>query len=543
VPAFCQECKDLGQDHREVVDLCLSSPLWTGILLCGLTWLKNPFHMAMDKWFMDRYNAGKRRFLILTPRGHLKTSYFGTSLLTWRTLGDTEARILYMMASSKNAEKTLEAVTNIFATNENLEHFFPNRKFDYSDPKSRSRANYLRLPRHGNYREGSIEAHGTDSRIIGGHFTDHILDDLIDNTMVDSEVMQRKAVDFLKRSNPLFVKPAEDLRVVVGTRWPGEFYNWATDPSEIIAQTHETLLLGCYVDPRYREFLSSMDKVTILDDGSPIWPYSEANGCGFTEETLNDIRKESEYDFVHQYLNQEVSDEMRRFRSEDIKYYNISTTRHGQPAVMVKVGADTIVCPIDKLYRSMTIDPATGEGKHTDESAITVCGHDRQTGLIFVLDAWAGRALPYDLIEKIMNMAEEWNPHVVAPEDVSFQKTFKWALKKTMVERAKHFPIRPVKPGTKSKGARIIDALQPFIRNQQVFFTKGQRKLVNELVNLQVVGGKVVGRSPNLADSLAYHVEFWRGKPGQRVEDEDEIDYFDAYAVETGRAYALECAT
>jgi predicted phage terminase large subunit-like protein len=200
------------------------------------------------------------------------------------------------------------------------------------------------------------------------------------------------------------------------------------------------------------------------------------------------------------------------------------------------------VRPIEALYRSMTIDTATGEGRHTDESAITVCGHDRQTGLIFVLDAWAGRVLPFDLIERILAMAQEHDPHVVSPEDVSFQKTFKWALKKSMVERGIHFPIRPVKPGTKSKGSRIIDALQPFVRNQQVYFTKGQRKLTQELINLQVVGGKVVGRSPNLADSLAYHVEYWRGKPGEVIESED-IDYFDSFKGDVGRAYGLECVT
>jgi predicted phage terminase large subunit-like protein len=499
--------------------------------------------MAIDQWFMERYNAGKRRFMIITPRGHLKTSYFGTSFLTWRTLMDTEARILYMMASSKNAEKTLEAVKNIFATSENLAHFFPDRKFDYTDPKSRARANYLRLPRHGNYREGSIEAHGTDSRIIGGHFTDHILDDLIDNTMVESEIMQRKAVDFVKRSNPLFVNPADDLRVVVGTRWPGEFYNWALDPAGIISETHETLLLGCFVDKRYHDFLASIGKVTILDDGAPIWPHDDALSCGFTADALNDIRKESEYDFVHQYLNLEVSDDMRRFRAEDIKYYSLTSTKYGRPAVLVKTSIQTVTCAIADLYVSMTIDPATGEGKHTDESAITVCGHDRSTGLIFVLDAWAGRVLPFDLIDRILSMAEEWKPNVVAPEDVSFQKTFKWALKKTMLERNIHFPIRPVKPGNKSKGSRIVDSLQPFIRNQQVFFTKGQRKLVNELINLQVVGGKVVGKSPNLADSLAYHVEFWRGKPGQRIDTSDDIDYFDSFMGDIGRSYGLECVT
>ena len=514
------------------------------MILCGLDWLNNPLHLAINQWFMERYNAGKRRFIIIVSRAHMKTSMFGIALQTWRCLVDPEDRLLYMMASKDNADETLALVKDVLANSENLAHFFPNRVLDLGADNVRSKAGILRMPRAGKYKEPTIKASGMDAKITGGHYTWHVFDDLIDETMVDSEILQRKCVNFIKRSNPLFVNPDKDFRLIIGTRWPGEAYNWILDPDGPLAETHETLLLGCYVDQRYRDFLASVGKATTLKDGEPIWPRDDVVGCGFTPDGLAAVRVESEYDFTHQYLCKEVSDEMRRFRSTDIKYYNLTSTKAGKPAVLVKTDTDTIVRPIHELYRSMTIDPATGEGKHTDESAITVCGHDRQTGLIFVLDSWSGRALPYDLIEKIMSMAEEWSPHVVAPEDVSFQKTFKWALKKTMIERGIHFPIRPVKPGTKSKGARIVDSLQPFIRNQQVFFTKAQRKLVNELINLQVVGGKVVGRSPNLADSLAYHVEFWRGKPGKSVdEDDDDIDYFDAFLGDVGRAYGLECVT
>ena len=116
----CVDCEKMGLDHDEIVEMCTSSPLWTGVFLCGLSWLDNPLHLSINKWFMDRYNAGKRRFFVITPRGHLKTSYFGISFLTWRAITEPEARVLYMMASSKNAEKTLESVTNIFATKNEL---------------------------------------------------------------------------------------------------------------------------------------------------------------------------------------------------------------------------------------------------------------------------------------------------------------------------------------------------------------------------------------------------------------------------------------
>ena len=509
--------------------------------MCGLSWLDNPFHHAIDAWFTKKYNAGSRRFVIMTPRGHLKTSYFGIAFLTWKALTDPESRTLYMMASSNNARKTLEAVTRTFETDDNLAHFFPHRVLNMKDPRCKSRTDHLSLPRDGNYREGTIEAYGAETRIVGGHFTTHIFDDLIDETMIDSEVAQTKAVNFVKRSNPLFVNPADDLRVIVGTRWPGEYYNWLLDPNDNIYKTHEVLLLGCFIDQRYRDFLREIGKATTLEDGEPVWPKDKEVNCGFTVPTLEAIRADSEYDFTHQYLNLEVTDEMRRFRPEDIKYYSWTVDKRQRRCVLVKTGETTIVRPVDGLYISMTIDPATGEGRHTDESAITVCGHDRQTGSVFVLDAWAGRVTAFVLIEKIMEMAQEWNPAVVSPEDVSFQKSLKWYLKKEMLERDIHFPIRPVKPGSKGKGSRIIDALQPFVRNQQLFFTKGQQKLVRELLNLQVVNGKVIGKSPNLADSLAYHVEYWKGKA--KPEPEEDYEYFDPFLGDIGPDYGLQCAT
>ena len=140
-------------------------------------------------------------------------------------------------------------------------------------------------------------------------------------------------------------------------------------------------------------------------------------------------------------------------------------------------------------------------------------------------------------------MAVKWNPHSVSPEDVSFQKTLKYFLKRQMQERGIYFPIRPVKPGSKSKGSRIIDALQPFVQNQQIFFLRNQKKLVDELLNMQIVKGKVIGKSPNLADSLAYHAEFWRGGPTAQPVDMDDMDYKSPFLKNTGPAYGLQCLT
>jgi predicted phage terminase large subunit-like protein len=531
----CIQCSNAGIDHDDIVRECLTSPLNAGRILAGFDWFANPLHQAIDTWHMRKLDEGCRRVLILLPRGHMKTFYFGISTMLWRTLRNIEDRVLYVMSSCTESAKTLSSIAEIYKNSDALRHFFPGHVLDTSNTRMRSTTDYIRLNRKGNYREGTLEARGIDSRITGGHFTHHIFDDLIDEKMVDSEPLQGAAINFVKRADPLFVNPGQDTRTIIGTRWPGSFYNWLLEPGGI-ADSYEKLILGCYVDYRFRQFLADIGKKTLLEDGEPIWER-------FTTDTLEDIRKVSTFDFSHQYLNIEVSDSDRRFRKEDIMYYNYGVDK-GRPVLIGKTGAgsgDTFNVPLSRLHVTMTIDPATGEHNKTDESAITVCGHDPKTGVVFVLDAWAGRALPFDLIDKIFEMAVEHNPRVVAPEDVAFQKTLKHFLRRQMIERGIHFPIRPVKPGTKSKGARIIDALQPFVQNQQVYFLRNQKKLVDELLNLQIINGRVIGKSPNLADSLAYHAEFWRGGPVFQAEPED--DYDTPFMLESGPAYGLCCLT
>ena len=527
----CEACKAAGQDHDAIVALCKSSPYWAGLILANFDWFKNSFHETLAEWFATKYNQGKNRFLIMTPRDHLKTSLFGVSVLLWRAITDPEDRVLYVMSSSTESAKTLNVVRDILATGEAMRHFFPSRVLDYGNPKHKGTHDYVRLDRAGIYRDGTIEARGIDSRITGGHFTWHVFDDLIDEKMSDSIVLQDAAIAFLKRSDALFVKASEDVEIIIGTRWPGRFYNWLLDESGI-ADSYEKLLIGCYVDDRYRQFLADIGKTTTLEDGDPIWPEH------FTRDSLKRIEaRAGPFDFGHQWLNLEMTDEDRRFNREDFQFYNV-----GPDTAIHKVDDKTHNTRFADMYRTLTIDPATGEHSKTDESAITVCGYDKRTGRIFVLDAWAGRALPFDLINKIIEMSKKWKPHVVAPEDVSFQKTFKHFMRQAMNEAGVHFPIRPVKPGIKSKGTRIIDSLQPFVANQQVYVLRKQRKLVDELVHMQVVNGKVVGKSPNLADSLAYHAQFWRGAIG-RSEDQDEIDYMEQFKKPVAPAYGLECLT
>ena len=536
----CPTCSAAGIDHDETRELILSSPIQTGIWICGFDWFINSeLHHALDEWFMRGLESGARRFVAMTPRDHLKTTYFGISYMTWLILNDPEVRILYRMSSATEAEKTLSSISEILKTSQNLAHFFPECVLDPTERKVKDTKDVLRVKRTGIYREGTIEARGIDSKVTGGHFTHHIYDDLIDENMIDSDQLQSIAINRIKRSDSLFVNPSEDIELIIGTRWPGAFYQWLLEDSGITDE-YWSVVLGCYVDERYQQFAQEAGRSLQRPPDTPIWPEH------FTIEALKKIERKSPYDFIHQWLNKAVDEGGRRFRKEDFNLYYRDTHRlTGVDTLYVNMAnGGTYEVAVANLYRTITIDPATGENERTDQSAITVCGFDRKTGMIFLLDAQQGRWLPNELIEKIIGSIQRWKPHLVAPEDVAFQKTLKHFLKQEMTRRGVVAPIRPVKPGRTGKGRRILDALQPFVAAGQLYVLKEHMPtVVQELISLQVVGGKVVGRSPNLADSLSYHAEFWRGLELRQEPVTSEDESIPDWKLERPTKYGLEVST
>jgi len=524
----------------QLAERCKESPYWAGRILCGFNKFNNDFHRSLSDWFVRKYEEGKRRFIIMTPRGHLKTSMFSISTILWLLSRNREERILQMMSSSTESEKT-HSVINQVLTGELWSRVFPEKVPVPTDRSTPVTNDHTIIPRVGHYREGSLDSRAIKSRVTGGHYTTQIFDDLVDETIRDSPVEQDKVVYFLRAAEPLFVNSETDLRLIIGTRWEGVFYKWLLDESGL-TEDYETLILGCFVDDRYRRFMSSLGKKVLLNDGDPVWPEE------YSVQRLRNIEKpQGPIMFARQYLNVEVQDEDVRFRAEDFQDYRLSPDGD---AVIYAVPPHTLDDPaheprsvkLKNLYITMTIDPATGEGSKTDESAITICGIDRKTGLIFVLDEWAGRVLPLHLINKIILLADRWKPALIAPEEAGYQSTLKHFLRQEMLRNGVHFPIKPVKAGAESKRARIIDGLQPFVANQQIYVRKQHKKLVDELVGIQIIAGKIAGRSPNRADSLAYHVQFWKSQLPQERKD-DEIEWWDAERPEVIPAYGLQCYT
>lgn len=538
--SVCKVCEQAGVDHDLVVRRCLSSPAWAGYYLGGFKDVIDPVHMAIDEWLKIKMDQGSTRILVMVPRAHLKTHHIGIGETVRRLLVNPDERILAAMATRVLAEETLAVIERIFM-GDAMRHFFPDRVLTPGTEGMKATASRMTIRRGGNWREPSVRALGVDSAKTGGHYTFQLFDDLIDETMRNSTVKQDSVIEFFRDATNLFVDVKSDIRIVLGTLWEGEYYDWLLYRSGII-DSYETLILGCYVDNRFRDFLASIGKTTSLEDGEPIWPER------FSKEHVEKvIRLElGENNFSRQMLNIPVEHEYQRFRKEDFRQYKITDDYK-----YAQIGNNDENCtkvPLKRMQRIMIIDPATGEHKKTDESAINVTGFDRVTGKIFVLEDWAARALPHSLIDRIFELAEKWDVQYVCPEDISYQKTLKHYLLQEKAKRGGRFVIKPVKPeagnrGGAGKGTRI-EGLEPFVRAGQVHVRPEHSKLVREATEVNIVRGKVQGKSPNRLDAFAYQTQFWKGAEVP-LEEQDDIEYWNPMRREgrQSRSYGLACVT
>jgi len=505
----CEFCAERGWDHQEVADLTQTSLYWFTYYFVS-DWVSPGLHKVVCDWYQKKVAAGHNRFLIMLPRGHLKTTTFTIGLPIFWAKDDPDERVGLMMNTTQVASEKLLRLEDVLLSPA-FRHFYGHLVPDKTKGPTASRWNRTEcnLVRPIDWEDATFTAMGADKSKTGKHFTRQVLDDLVDGMAEDSAIQMRNAVGHLERCEGYWVNRNQDHQLIVGTFWPGGpdgYYE------QIVAMKEYTkVVMGCYVDERYRRFMTE-NGVEVVDakDGEPIYERE-------TKESLDRAKVFFKGKFVHQMLNLPYVDQFKRFKKEDCKYYHWTD---GKSAIILD--GETQV-PISTMYRQLTIDPATGVSANTDESAIVVTGWIRGLGVAVVLDVWADRVLINELCDIALNMAEKWKVHVMRPEVAAGLSAFDSYLRDAMIKSQRHFPVDPVRPGIKSKAVRIIENLQGYVANQQIRFRRDQPAIIHELTNLVIWDNEIRGRSPNMVDALAYHPEYWMRNPP--IRNTDEIRY------------------
>jgi len=496
-------CGQCGHDHDIIRQACRESLFATCKLLCGFT--SPPYeaepsenlHLKICTWLEDRIRQGHRRLLVMIPRGHLKTHVITIGGTIWFHINNPQYRIFVMHNSSTLAEGMIGNIQSIIM-GKPFGHYFPecvpqlNRRLE-NGKKPRWSEREIELPRDRYHPQATITALGLETTIESSHVHVIILDDLVVSKTAQSPSLMERAMNFRRTIGPLFEHPQLGLLIVVGTYWPGGFYEELIEDSNF-----EKLILGCYQDSRSAT-------IGMTDIGQPLW--SER----FTLEHLADEESASgSYVFAHQYRNDPISKGAAKFRAEDLRYFEETPGRE------VRFFDDHLrtwtAVPISELHITQTADPA---GETGDDSAITTLGYHYPTNSIFLLDHFSEPCPARTGALRYVKMAKKWNPKDDGIEKGAFQLVWKPFLSQYMKEKGIKLKLVELQHGGESKSSRIIEGFQPFVENHRFFMRKRDIVVAQEMIRWNP---ERKNQKDNLLDSLAYHVQLWRFRRPKRAE-------------------------
>jgi len=528
---ICSSCKQLGLDHDFVVQKCKQSLHATAFFLCGFDRVNSYFHQALFKWSELQEKRGKKFQLIMVPRFHLKTSAFSKAEPIHHLINDREERILLVHESSIRAAEILKSIKAIVLS-ERFRHFFPELVPDPS--KVIWNQTDMEVVRKGIYDEGSVSARGVDSTITGGHFNRHIFDDLVGEKSHRSPAKIQRAIDYHLLADPLFIDAVSGTRKVVGTYWPGGFYEDLEAGGVYGGKHGATVILGERVDERYRAFLESIgEDHSHLKDGAPVWPEIQ------TDEGLREMESRmGPYNYSHQMRNIKISESAQLFTENKVQYALWGPDH----TVLLENDHTKLTIPYHEFEIYGMLDPATGENRRTDSSAIVITGVHRKSAQVVVFSIWEKQALPNEVERKIFELVSKWRIRKFGVEQAALQAVYKRNIQTRMQERKQFFVIDGVPTGNISKVDRAVEGIQPLFANGQMWFFRNQSQLIQQLLSMRRRPG---ARSPNLVDALALQAKFWGLTPRIQegfVEDGD-IPYEERPLRPESVAYGLRCAT
>lgn len=199
-----------------------------------------------------------------------------------------------------------------------------------------------------------------------------------------------------------------------------------------------------------------------------------------------------------------------------------------------------IKVPRRELDVVITCDPAISERVAACRSAVVALAMTTFSKMI-VLDYWVGRqGDPAKLIDKILDMAYQWQPRIIGIESVAFQASMEPYTKRAMAQRNVFYPLTMLKPDRNERKNQRILSMQPFFRAGQIYIQRGMFDLIEEFETFPL------GRTQDILDAMAYAVRLLapqqpEAKPGlqeklkfMQREDPSSARYWRAWARKQG---------
>jgi len=448
-----------------------------GKAVIGFADMTPGLHRSMGDWISD----GKRRKLGLVPRDHLKTSIWTIADTVRRIARNPNIRVLIGNETATNASHFLRRIESVFERSIMFQWLFPEVIPDFTKNKKWSETEML-VPRQVDYPESTVETIGVGGAVVSRHYKLIKLDDLVGKEASESPDVMNKTIDWYQYCESLLESPKDEIHAY-GTRWAhNDLYRWIEDNED--------------VDIFFR---------SVLDDLSlPIWPER------FDEDELKRIkRKMGSFKYSCQYLNRPYDPESASFHESWLRWYRLGSNAGGL-VVEPESGA---AIPLSSMRRFMRVDPAISERSGSARSAVVVDAVAADTR-VFLLESWAERGQPMQMIDKIFELHQKYDVESVGIEAVAYQRILKPVIEAEAERRGVWINVVELRPDARQRKDNRIRGIQPYLERGLIWVRKDQEDFLEEYREFPV------GKTVDVLDAFAYGPHQW-GTPDENPESED----------------------
>ena len=307
---------------------------------------------------------------------------------------------------------------------------------------------------------GAYVAAGVGGAITGKGAHVFLIDDPFKNREeAESEVIREKVWDWF--TSVVYTRLEEKGAIVlIQTRWHEDDL-----AGRLLRDNHDN---WCCIDlPAI-----AMEDEKHRKKGEALWPKK------YPLPALERIKENvGVYDWSALYQQEPVSKESAEFKDDWFKYYT------DYP---------------EDLNVFMTVDPAISKKARADSSVIMMCGLSKDHD-IYILDYFAAKLDPGELINKMWSMAEKWQPLTIGIETQAYQQALSYFFKEKMEREDTWYTIEEITQ--KVDKEQRIRRLIPFYSNGKVYHKKHFTDLENELLKFPS------GVHDDIVDSLSMQLD------------------------------------
>lgn len=446
--------------------------------------------------------------LIQIWRGSGKTTLVTKGRPIQRLLQDQNWAVGIANERQDNANAFLAMIKAEFEANDFLRALFPElippnfRNTTWAADRiviNRTRANPV---------NPSVLATGAGATVTGVHMNEWIVDDILSQDMAEnarsgsfSEI--EKLNRWIVRLQPLLTDPKKDFLTFIGTPWwPGDSYTFIEDMFGR-GEPDKTFIWSLRLPGGELQQIKLVQKGELAIFRFPVVQNGRSLSPKLSLDDLDKLREDDPAFYSAQYLLTPSAGGLTTFRPEHLNTYeweNPKQIRYRDAEGVLKFERT------QDMQVIMSVDPAISEKSSAARSAIVIIASNGRS--LFLLEAWAARAAPTEVAQRIIEFYKQYRPTRVIIESVAYQMALAEILKLLAKEQnLGQVPIYEYHSGADRKGKMRIAGLEPYFRKGLFYYhPKSQHEFFDEYTNFSPAIGN---RTVDILDAIAFQKETW----------------------------------